>query len=306
MYDREKLVQKIGGPDKLRELIEVECITYEELNKLFETPNMSRRVSKSILDLYGIKIPYPRLTTEQRKWKVQWEYYNGEYWKSNFIVKTLKERLKFPIINYTGNTKRYVVACKGHPRASSANQVKAHIVLWELHNKRYLEKGEEVSPIDKDFTNLSISNFLLTSETERKSKNSSGIKNHFYVNGSAINSSINYKGNWEKLSKEFRKSNNSCKICEIKNNLVVHHIIYYRLFRDKVEAHNKSNLITLCNSCHGKIHSKTIKLPVGVTQHGKLLELLETLKSQVPDTDMETLLDIEKQLELTDNQQPSP
>jgi hypothetical protein len=42
------------------------------------------------------------------------------------------------------------------------------------------------------------------------------------------------------------------------------------------------------------------------TRYEKLLELLETLKSQVPDTLMETYKDVEKQLGLTDNQQLSP
>ncbi len=45
--------------------------------------------------------------------------------------------------------------------------------------------------------------------------------------------------------------------------------------------------------------------PILGTRYGKLLELLESLKSQVPESLMETYKDVEKQLGLTDNQQPS-
>lgn len=56
-----------------------------------------------------------------------------------------------------------------------------------------------------------------------------------------------------------------------------------------------------------KIHQNniSIKVLIGATQYEKLLELLETLKSQVPDTLVETYRDVEKQLGLTDNQQRS-
>jgi hypothetical protein len=40
-------------------------------------------------------------------------------------------------------------------------------------------------------------------------------------------------------------------------------------------------------------------------KYKNLLELLGSLKSQVPDALMETYKDVEKQLGLTDNQQPS-
>lgn len=70
----------------------------------------------------------------------------------------------------------------------------------------------------------------------------------------------------------------------------------------------KVNLITLCRGCHTKLHSSnsSIKDLIEETQYSKLIELLETLKSQVPDSLMETYREVEKQLGLTDNQQPSP
>ena len=60
-------------------------------------------------------------------------------------------------------------------------------------------------------------------------------------------------------------------------------------------------------SCHGHIHQNNTQIVphISVTKYKKLLELLESLKSQVPDALMETYKDVEKQLGLTDNQQLS-
>jgi dihydroneopterin aldolase len=65
--------------------------------------------------------------------------------------------------------------------------------------------------------------------------------------------------------------------------------------------------MALCRVCHIKLHQTNlnIKAHIEATQYSKLFELLETLKSQVSDTLMETYKDVEKQLGLTDNQQPS-
>ena len=66
--------------------------------------------------------------------------------------------------------------------------------------------------------------------------------------------------------------------------------------------------MVVCRHCHGKIHGGSLsinKALISEMRYSKLLELLETLKSQVPDTLMETYKDVEKQLGLTGNQQPS-
>lgn len=304
-YNKEKLIEKVGGKLELKRLIEKECITYDKLRELFDTPVMSSRVMKNILDLCDATIPYPRLKPEARKWKVEWENTDGEYWKSNYIVDILNNRLKTPTINTTGISKRYVISCDGHPRKF---QVKAHIILWEIHNKRYLDRKEEVHPIDGDFLNLDIDNWELTTERKRKSNNSKGSSNHFYIDGSTMGKSINYDRGWSGISKMMRDDNN-CMNCDTKHSLAVHHIIPYRIFdKDDYNVHDINNLLVLCSSCHGKVHQNTIQIKplISEMKYEKLLELLETLKSQASDTNMETLLDIEKQLGQTDNQQPSP
>lgn len=45
-----------------------------------------------------------------------------------------------------------------------------------------------------------------------------------------------------------------CKICGTGKNLLVHHITYRRLGNEPLE-----DLITLCESCHKKIHSKDLQ-----------------------------------------------
>jgi outer membrane lipopolysaccharide assembly protein LptE/RlpB len=96
-------------------------------------------------------------------------------------------------------------------------------------------------------------------------------------------------------------------MCTNSIDLVVHHIINYHLFAEFAIANSEQNLMTLCRSCHTKLHlnNTNIKAHIEETQYSKLLELLETLKSQVPESLMETYKDVEKQLGLTDNQQPS-
>ena len=55
---------------------------------------------------------------------------------------------------------------------------------------------------------------------------------------------------WKKLADKIReRDNNTCQICGKKGHLLdVHHIKLYR----ESKNNNPKNLITLCNSCHGK------------------------------------------------------
>lgn len=72
-------------------------------------------------------------------------------------------------------------------------------------------------------------------------------------------------------------------------------------------VHEDCNLVTLCSSCHGKIHTSSIQIQplISEMKFEKLLELLESLKSLASDSILETLIEVEQQLKQTDNQQPS-
>lgn len=65
--------------------------------------------------------------------------------------------------------------------------------------------------------------------------------------------SDSYRGpNWNDQSKKARiRDNNECRECSGAAD-AVHHLVPFRVFTNYMEANNLTNLITLCNSCHGK------------------------------------------------------
>jgi hypothetical protein len=50
----------------------------------------------------------------------------------------------------------------------------------------------------------------------------------------------------EIMARDFQK----CRVCKARNNLAVHHI----QFRSQGGAHEQTNLLTVCATCHQKIH----------------------------------------------------
>lgn len=69
-----------------------------------------------------------------------------------------------------------------------------------------------------------------------------------------------YGENWEEKRKECIENTPYCVNCGLKEDLVVHHIVYMRLFEkwekpDKEDANKLSNLATLCRSCHSVLHA---------------------------------------------------
>lgn len=205
-YDIKTIVNLAGGKSYIKRLVEEEAYTYEMLQKVLGIKTSSRLTLKKFITYCEAEIKYPRLSRDKRIWLMQMDRYNGEYWNSKYILNILHKRLKNPIINITGTSSRYVVSCNKHPRASASNQVKAHIILWEVINKQFLPIDLELEPIDKDFTNLKIINFKLRSILGRKSSNAKGISNPAYKHGLSIGNNQK-KGNWENISKEFRVSN---------------------------------------------------------------------------------------------------
>lgn len=84
------------------------------------------------------------------------------------------------------------------------------------------------------------------------SKNLSGENNHNWVGGT-----INSRGsNWQiQKEKALKRDDYTCQRCGNTENLVVHHIIPFRFFglENYKLANQLKNLITCCNSCHGKL-----------------------------------------------------
>lgn len=298
------------GKEKIKHKILCEGISQIEIHKELKLSTSDRRINAGvytrIYSYLGIdNIPYASDTPNVRKFKLEFDKVNGNYWESEYIVDYLINKLNNPISNISDGAKRYVISFPKHPKANSiSNQIKAHIVLWELLNEQYVPEDCWVIPKDGNYTNLAVDNLILVNTSVYKSSRFFGENNPAFKHGLSLRPKL---GGWSRISKEHLQNNNICKYCAAQSDLVVHHIINYHLFNDPIKANIEYNLLTLCRSCHTKLHAynTNIKALIEATQYSKLLELLETLKSQVPDSRKEILLDVEKQLGLTDNQQPS-
>ena len=74
--------------------------------------------------------------------------------------------------------------------------------------------------------------------------------------------SHHYIGNYFGTRREIRERDNyTCQRCgitetEYGQEMSVHHIKNYKLFEDKYQANEKTNLVCLCEKCHRFVHSK--------------------------------------------------
>jgi 5-methylcytosine-specific restriction endonuclease McrA len=66
---------------------------------------------------------------------------------------------------------------------------------------------------------------------------------------------------WYLRDDVLERDNYSCRICQTKKSLEIHHIRHW----SKGGDHNPLNLLTLCSPCHNTIHDKLYhKIPSGV------------------------------------------
>lgn len=312
-YNVEKAIDDFGGKAELLSLLSNKGFNQVELHKLLKLSNSDKRLGaniyKRIYKYLGIEgLPYANLRSEVKTLMLQLDKHLPNYWESDYIVTYLINKLNNPTLNIADNRIRAVINFPRHPKSNKdSNQVKAHVISWELHHKQYVPDNHWVIPIDDDYLNLDPTNLELVNTTEYKSSRFSGEGNPSYLHGQSRRPKL---GGWFKTAYDYRIENCECKLCGSKeqSDLVVHHIINYRLFNNPIDAHSRDNLITLCNVCHPLVHYhklSIVQVLISEMRYSKLIELLETLKSQVPDTLMETYRDVEKQLGLTDNQQPS-
>lgn len=307
MYNIEKIVNNAGGKEYIKFLVEEEGYSQQQVQEVLGISTTSRVTYKKFIDYCDITIPFPKVSNaESRKWMIRWSKYGNSYWNDEYLVEKTLEKLESPVLNISGKAKRYHISMWGHPNANKdSHQVKAHQIVWELANECFLPQYYEVEVIDGNFLNIDVANLRVRLTTDRKSFYSYGDRNYFYT-GTARH--VNYTRSWSRISKNYRSVINKCEICDCTTNLNVHHIISYWLFDDNdARVHSKDNLLCVCDSCHGKIHQlNTYIVPhISEMKYKNLLELLESLKSQVPESLMETYKDVEKQLGLTGNQQPS-
>lgn len=268
-----------------------------ELLQVSRTSNFMQELSKDLT--------LPKTILKSRRFDYLYSL-NKNYWETKELVEYIKLKLKKPIINKSSETnKRYVISFKNHPRASKIHQVKAHIIVWEIENKQYLPKDYGIWFKDRNQLNISTKNLEALSLSEIKSRLISMEKNNFWKGGNSKYN--NYLHGWKRISRIKIAKDKQCKVCKNSTDLLIHHIVPYSVFNNKQTAHKDENLLTVCRRCHGQIHYNKINSwrHIDEIQYEKLLKLLEHLKSQSSDIDLETIQLIEQQIEQTDNQQPS-
>lgn len=281
--------------EELKNLVLDECFNPVDVAQYYQIPytTTSRTIISSFLSTNGINPLYPNINKRDSRLIKRYNEDIPHWWDSKYLSEVILNRLKNNlIINYADKERtipRYVIAFQGHPKASSSNQVKAHILLWEWHNKKLFPEGYVLVPKDGNFTTLEIDNFDLYTNEDYRSIVATGKRNHFYTTGSQVG--VCYKGGWKQKAKKIIAENN-CAICGESNKLKlnVHHIVSYHLFEKPKDAHFDDNLICLCDSCHQNVHLSKIKLLgyVSEMRRKKLLELLETFKEKYKEDAMKS------------------
>lgn len=79
-----------------------------------------------------------------------------------------------------------------------------------------------------------------------------------------------YGADWRRQrQKALKRDDFRCKICGVRNNILVHHLIPLRVFRgDRERANALSNLLTVCAACHGRIEGKFFMEPIKEVNRG--------------------------------------
>jgi len=118
---------------------------------------------------------------------------------------------------------------------------------------------KKVTPAKKSQRFCSTECYMYWLSEKRKNEAWVGEDNPMWKDGASDDR--RYGRNWAKQRKKAKKRDkHKCMLCDSKNDLVVHHKRPLRTF-DKTktswwkEANKLNNLITLCRSCHSKIHT---------------------------------------------------
>ena len=88
-----------------------------------------------------------------------------------------------------------------------------------------------------------------------------GAGNPNWKDGISYESTKLYRRFWHQARKARKRDNYTCQICgSTERPQVVHHIKRVGSFQQPEQAHKLSNLVTLCRSCHLKVHRGKLEL----------------------------------------------
>lgn len=74
--------------------------------------------------------------------------------------------------------------------------------------------------------------------------------------GRKYDSKKRYNSSWSKISAKYRKAHPLCEICLSEGKAVTADLVHHKKPISEGGSNEVSNLQSLCNSCHGKIHAK--------------------------------------------------
>lgn len=98
--------------------------------------------------------------------------------------------------------------------------------------------------------------------------NMRGVNNPSYIDGRSKNKRCYRGDDWEQIRKQvYERDNWCCQVCGKHcegHEIQAHHIEEWR----KTKDNSLGNLITLCNTCHARVHNGTIELTRRLTDGG--------------------------------------
>lgn len=65
-----------------------------------------------------------------------------------------------------------------------------------------------------------------------------------------------YNGQWRKIRAKYVREHPYCELCFKVGRMIAVEKVHHQLPLSKGGIHDKDNLISLCQSCHARIHAK--------------------------------------------------
>ena len=129
-----RLTKKLANLSNLEYCVNELMYGPNEIKMLINEWSASNASINAFLNKYNVKnnnISKLNTTRVQKVFNKLMIECNYEYWNNDILKYIIKRKLRYnKVINVVGNTKRYVVSIKHHPRnRNKAHQIKAHIIM---------------------------------------------------------------------------------------------------------------------------------------------------------------------------------
>ena len=194
---------------------------------------------------------------------------------ANIIVAIMLELLENSNTNFVTATHLHILS--ELPSVKNLKTVKAmHLsVEYDTDNEMLIYSRQLRDGQGEKYYGVQVAKYLM--KDDFFNKRTKELENEFdnvYLKQSSYN-----KKNWKEM----------CQICNCKNDLETHHIVFQKDFKDNIainnphiKKNNNYNLVTLCKNCHDKVDINLIEINGWIdTSNGRILDYKfnETKKS---------------------------